>query len=76
VCDSTPASERLSDEVLNIGLVATRDIDHLKAEVDELLAEADKEKRDAASLRDLANELLAHQMWLFDNSFATKYRPS
>lgn len=73
--EGTPSSERLAEDVLRIGMAATRAIDHLKSEVDELLVEADKEKRDAASLRDLANELLTAQVWLFENSFATKYKP-
>lgn len=73
--EGTPPTERLPEDVLRVGMAATRAIDHLKGEVDELLVEADKEKRDAASLRDLANELLTTQGWLFNNSFATKYRP-
>jgi hypothetical protein len=73
--ENTPPTEKYPQDVLATGLAATRAIDHLKSEVDELLAEADREKRDAASLRDLANELLATQMWLLDGSFPTKYKP-
>jgi MoxR-like ATPase len=74
-CESTPPTQKLPREVMDEGVDATRAIDFLKGEVDELLAEADREKRDASSLRDLANELLTAQEWLHENSFPTKYRP-
>lgn len=66
--EDTPPSEDLPNDVLTKAIGASRGIDAVKERVDELLAEAAAEKRDASSLRDLTNELLAHQQWFANNS--------
>jgi MoxR-like ATPase len=71
--EGTPPNEDIDPDVLRKALNASRKIDAAKGRVDEVLAEAEQEKRDAATLRDLANELLAMQMWFKKNSLPTQY---
>lgn len=67
------AGIRLPDDLLRRALQNVHHIDDCKKRVDGVLAEAEKEKRDAASLRDLGNELLAAQMWFHNNKLPTDY---
>jgi MoxR-like ATPase len=69
--EGTPPDQELEQPVLTEAIAASRQIDHVKSRVDQVLAEADKEKRDAAALRELSNELLATQMWFKANALPT-----
>jgi MoxR-like ATPase len=69
------AGAHLPDPVLRRALVCTRQIDDVKQRVDALIGEAENEKRDAASLRALASELLAAQKWMHDNKLPSAYTP-
>lgn len=71
--EGTPANEELEPEVLRKAISASRAIDAVKARVEKVLGEADKEKRDAAALRELDNELLTQQKWFKDNSLPTAF---
>lgn len=73
--EGTPPNQELEQGVLTKAISASRAIDRVKQRVDEVLGEADKEKRDASSLRELSNELLAQQIWFADNGLPTAYRP-
>jgi MoxR-like ATPase len=75
IVEGTPPNEELEPEVLTKAISASRQIDVVNERVDAILAEADKEKRDAAALRELSNELLAVRKWFADNGLPTKYRP-
>lgn len=66
--EGTPPENELEQNVLTAAISASRMIDSVKARVDGVLKEAEKEKRDAANLRALANELLAAQQWFADNN--------
>jgi MoxR-like ATPase len=71
--EGTPPNEELDQDVLTKAISASRKIDEVKKRVDKVLKEADSEKRDAASLRELSNELLAVQKWFKSNSLPTSY---
>lgn len=71
--EGTPPDQELEQAVLTKAIAASRQIDAVKARVDSVLAEADKEKRDAAALRELSNELLAMQMWFKQNGLPTGF---
>lgn len=71
--EGTPPNEELDPDVLRKAINASRKVDAVKARVDAVLEEAEKEKRDAAKLRDLANELLALQMWFKQHNLPTQY---
>lgn len=73
--EGTPDGEPLEQNVMIEAMTAAREIDALKERIEKVLVEAEREKRDAANLRSLDNEVLAAQKWLFDNSLGTKYRP-
>lgn len=72
--EGTPPEQELDQEVLTKAIAASRQIDAVKARVDVVLAEATKEKRDAAALQELSNELLAIQQWFKANSLPTSYK--
>lgn len=72
--EGTPPEQELEQEVLTKAIAASRQIDQVKARVDTVLEEATKEKRDAAALQELSNELLAVQLWFKDNSLPTSYK--
>lgn len=65
--EGTPPAEELDPAVLTKAIQASRAIATCKQRVDAVLEEAEKEKRDAAGLRDLSNELLSLQLWLKKN---------
>lgn len=65
----------LPDALLNRALKCTRKIDDVKKRVDKVIDEADREQREAATLRDLGGELLAAQKWFHANHLPTDYRP-
>jgi MoxR-like ATPase len=65
--EGTPPSEDLERDVLTKAISASRNIAGVKARVDAVLEEAAREKRDAATLRDLSNELHAVQLWFKAN---------
>jgi MoxR-like ATPase len=69
--EAVPATEKLDPSLLRQALGVSHAIDEVKESVDAVLAEADREKRDAANLRDLSNELLAIQRWAYKNSIRT-----
>jgi MoxR-like ATPase len=71
--EGTPPNEELDPDVLRKAINASRQVDAVKARVDAVLTEAEQEKRDAAKLRDLANELLALQMWFKQHNLPTQY---
>lgn len=73
--EGTPDGEQLEQDVMLEAMKAAREIDAVKDRVEKVLVEAEKEKRDAANLHALDNELLAAQLWLHDHSLPTKYRP-
>src|SRR4029077_9440800 len=75
IVEGTPPNEELEPEVLTKAISASRQIDVVNERVDAILAEADSEKRDAAALRELSNELLSVRKWFADNGLPTKYRP-
>lgn len=61
--EGTPPNQDLDPDVLKEAISIARSVVTLTANVDSSLAAAAKEHRDAASLRDLANELLATRDW-------------
>ncbi|HEX6973353.1 MAG TPA: MoxR family ATPase [Vicinamibacterales bacterium] len=69
--EGTPPNEELDPDVLRKAISASRAIDAVKARVDAVLREADGEKRDAASLRELSNDLLSQQKWFSTNGLPT-----
>jgi MoxR-like ATPase len=71
--EGTPPNEELEQDVLTSAISASRAIDAAKARVEAVLKEADKEQRDAASLRELDNELLSIQMWFDQYNLPTEY---
>lgn len=71
--EGTPPDQELEQSVLTKAIAASRQIDAVKGRVDAVLAEATKEKRDAAALQELSNELLAQQMWFKTNGLPTGY---
>lgn len=73
--EGTPPNQDLDPKVIKEAINASRAIDAVKQRVVEVLAEAEKEKRDAHDLRDLDNELLAVQKWFSANNLPTGYRP-
>jgi MoxR-like ATPase len=73
--EGTPPNEDLDSEVLSKAIAASRMIEEVNKRVDAILAEADSEKRDAAALRELSNELLSVRKWFYDNDLPTKYKP-
>lgn len=66
--EGTPPEQDLEQDVLTKAISASRKIDAVKDRVDAVLKDAEKQQRDAASLRELSNELLAVQRWFRDNS--------
>jgi MoxR-like ATPase len=72
--EGTPPNEELDQDVLTKAISASRQIDAVKDRVDKVLSEADSEKRDAAALRELSNELLAVQKWFNANGLPTSYK--
>jgi MoxR-like ATPase len=71
--EGTPPNEELDPDVLTKAISASRQIDAVKGRVEKLLEEADREKQNAATLRDLDNELVAIQMWFKKNGLPTGY---
>lgn len=71
--EGVPPDQELDQAVLTKAISSGRQIDAVKSRVVQVLAEADKEKRDAAALRELDNELLAIQMWFKSNGLPTTY---
>lgn len=71
--EGTPASQELDAKVIKAAINASRAIDEVKLRVETVLAEAEREKRDASDLRDLDNELLAIQKWFKANNLPTRY---
>lgn len=74
--EGTPPSQELDPAVIKEAINASRAIDEVKVRVEKVLDEAEREKRDAADLRDLDNELLAVQIWFHENSLPTRYKPA
>ncbi len=70
--EGVPPDQELEQAVLTEAISASRQIDAVKARVDQVLAEATKEKCDAAALQELSNELLATQMWFKSNGLPTQ----
>lgn len=65
--EGTPPNEELPQDTVSKAIGAARKIAAVKGRVDKVLAEAERDKRDPAGLRDLSNELLAIQHWFKDN---------
>jgi MoxR-like ATPase len=69
------AGVHVPDDLLRRALLMSREIDDVKRRVDAVIGEAENEKRDAASLRAVAGELLAAQKWVHANKLPTDYKP-
>lgn len=65
--EGTPPNKDLEQAVLTRAINTSRKIKDVKGRTDKLLKEADREKRDAAGLRDLSNELEGVLKWFEDN---------
>lgn len=74
--EGTPPNQELDPAVIKEAINASRAIDEVSERVNRVLDEAEREKRDASDLRDLANELLAVQKWFHSNNLPTRYKPN
>lgn len=68
IVDGTPPNEELDQQTMTKAINASRAIQRVKQRVEAVLKEAEAEKRDAANLRALDNELLAVLKWFESNA--------
>jgi MoxR-like ATPase len=72
--EGTPPNKDLEQSLLTRAINTSRKIKDVKGRVDKLLKEAEREKKDAAGLRDLGNELAGVLKWFEETTCPTDVR--